>query len=61
MSYLSHIDKNHRILGVFFKYFDQFIILNQKPFQKVFCLFKNGQKKCPKLKRVERLLKKQHL
>jgi hypothetical protein len=32
-----------------------------KVYPKVFCLFKNGQKKCPKMKRGERLWKNHHL
>jgi hypothetical protein len=42
----------------FFKLFGGFIILTLFFFQKYFGIFKNGQKKCPKLKTPERLLRK---
>jgi hypothetical protein len=35
--------------------------VKEKVFQKVFWVFKNGQKKCPKMKRGEIVWKKQHL
>jgi hypothetical protein len=42
----------------FFKLFGKFIILTLFFFPKVFWVLKNGQKKCPKLKRDERLWEK---
>jgi hypothetical protein len=35
--------------------FGNLLYFNEKVIPKVFWLFKNGQKKCPKLKRAERL------
>jgi hypothetical protein len=44
-------------------YFYNILLSNvkEKVYPKVFCLFKNGQKKCPKMKRGEIVWKKQHL
>jgi hypothetical protein len=35
--------------------------VKEKVYPKVFWVFKNGQKKCPKMKRGETVWKKQHL
>jgi len=39
-------------------YFGDLLYFNEKVYPKVFWVFKNGQKKCPKLKKVERLWEK---
>jgi hypothetical protein len=50
-----------------FKWSEYFVVflslsnVKEKVYPKVFCLFKNGQKKCPKMKRGEIVWKKQHL
>jgi hypothetical protein len=51
--------------AVFIKRFNVFTFINQnikeKVVPKVFGIFKNGQKKCPKMKMAEILWENQHL
>jgi len=56
LEYYFYIIYNYHFAKVktyFFKLFGEFIILTLFFFQKYFGILKNGQKKCPKLKRAE--------